>query len=252
MKKLLIFGGTSEEHALVRALAPLGLDITLCVASDYGRLMAPAGHNMRVETGRLDLLQIRELLRREGFVGVVDATHPYAVEATKNIRAAAFESGVSYFRLLRDKSVPKSAVIAATVQDAAEKLNGTSGNVLLTTGSKELAAFTAVRDFKNRLYPRVLPTAESLGACMRHGFLPNHIIAMHGPFSQELNIALMRQFDIKTLVTKDGGALGGFPEKVGAAEELGAGLIVIRRPEEDGLTLGEVVTGVAKLLEVTA
>lgn len=252
MKKLLIFGGTSEEHALLHALAPFDLNITLCVASDYGRHMAPAGdQRLQVKTGRMDLIQIQELIRGEGFFCVVDATHPYAVDVTKNLKAAAAQSGIHYLRLLRERSIPERAAVVATMQEAAEKLNETSGNVLLTTGSKELSVFTGVRDFENRLYPRVLPTVESISACRANGFLPNHIIAMHGPFSKELNVALMRQFDIRIIVTKDGGSLGGFPEKLSAARELNADVIVIRRPEEDGLTLGQVVAGVSNLLEVT-
>ena len=58
---------------------------------------------------------------------------------------------------------------------------------------------------------------------------------MQGPFSREMNTATIRQYDIRWLVTKDGGAAGGFPEKAAAARETGAGLLVLRRPEEDGL-----------------
>ena len=42
------------------------------------------------------------------------------------------------------------------------------------------------------------------------------------------------QFSIRWLVTKDGGAAGGFEEKVRAAEKNGVQMVVIRRPKEDG------------------
>jgi precorrin-6x reductase len=92
---------------------------------------------------------------------------------------------------------------------------------------------------------------DSIEACLSHGFRSSHIIAMHGPFSKELNMAMMRQLDIKTLVTKDGGKPGGFTEKLEAVRELGAEMIVIGRPAEDadGLPLGEVVDRIAALLE---
>ena len=51
-----------------------------------------------------------------------------------------------------------------------------------------------------------------------------------------MNAATIRQYEIRWLVTKDGGAPGGFPEKSEAAKETGAGLVVLRRPEEDGLS----------------
>ena len=44
----------------------------------------------------------------------------------------------------------------------------------------------------------------------------------------------LRQFGIRWLVTKDGGAEGGFAEKAAAAADAGARLVVIRRPAEEG------------------
>ncbi|HOB29530.1 MAG TPA: precorrin-6A reductase [Bacillota bacterium] len=250
MKKLLLFGGTSEERGLIEALALYPVAITLCVASDYGRARWPEeDERLSVYAGRIDAKQMAELIRREGFFCTIDATHPYAVEVSANIKAAAKETKIPYLRLLREKSKTGGSMVVSSVQAAAEILGELKGAALITTGSKELAAFTAVPDFKKRLYPRVLPTVESIERCLELGFPPGHIIAMQGPFSKELNIALMRQFEIKTMVTKDGGKYGGFPEKLAAAEQLGASLIVVRRPEEQGLTQGELIQKLSKLLE---
>ena len=57
---------------------------------------------------------------------------------------------------------------------------------------------------------------------------------MQGPFSHRLNLALMEQLSIAILVTKDGGKAGGMPEKLSAAREHGAAVVVIRRPPEAG------------------
>ena len=57
---------------------------------------------------------------------------------------------------------------------------------------------------------------------------------MQGPFGKELNIALMHQFAIRWLVTKDGGNPGGFAEKLEAARVCGVRSIVIRRPADQG------------------
>ena len=63
---------------------------------------------------------------------------------------------------------------------------------------------------------------------------------MQGPFSKELNVALLKQYHIKTLVTKDTGGYGGFREKAEAAREAGCALLVVERPRaETGLTLEE-------------
>lgn len=81
----------------------------------------------------------------QGAALCVDATHPYAVEATKNIRAAANAAGVEYHRLLRAAStLPAGSVVLGSAAQAAQYLAATQGNVLLTTGAKELAAFAGL------------------------------------------------------------------------------------------------------------
>ena len=57
---------------------------------------------------------------------------------------------------------------------------------------------------------------------------------MQGPFSRELNEAMLKQFHIAYFVTKDGGGPGGFDAKVVAARAAGAQLILIRRPADAG------------------
>ena len=109
----------------------------------------------------------------------------------------------------------------------------------MATGAKELAQFAAIPP--ERLYPRVLPTLESIAACEAANIPHRNIIAMQGPFSFALNQAMMEQFHIRWLVTKDGGAAGGFDEKAAAASAAGAQLVVIRRPPEQGETAEEVL-----------
>ena len=60
------------------------------------------------------------------------------------------------------------------------------------------------------------------------------LTTMQGPFSEELNRAIIRQYRIRYLVSKDGGVPGGFPEKAAACRETGTELILLRRPEESG------------------
>lgn len=249
MTKLLIFGGTSEEHGLIEALSPFQVEVTLCVASDYGKMMVPANRpGLEVLTGRLDKAQMTALMTC-GFLCVIDSTHPYATEVTKNIKAAAVEAKIPYLRLMRERSTLGNATVVGSPQEAAVLLNDSTGNVLLTTGSKDLTVFTAVSNYRERLYARVLPTTESIDAALSNGYQSSHIIAMHGPFSKELNVALMQQFDIKTIVTKDGGIPGGFPAKMEAAAELNAALIVIERPADDGLSETDIIARISSLLE---
>ena len=61
---------------------------------------------------------------------------------------------------------------------------------------------------------------------------------MQGPFSKELNAAMIRQLDCKYLVTKMSGDAGGFQDKIDAARECGCVPVVIGRPlKEEGISV---------------
>ncbi len=247
---LLLFAGTADGRELALKLAALPAKITLSVATEYGRsLLSDLPDAVRVACGRMDQRAMREFFRRENPQAIIDATHPYAREAGRNIRAAAAAEGLPYFRLLRPQTLVEGCEIVPHAEAAAAVLRQDDGPVLLTVGVKELAAFTVLPNFADRFYVRVLPSVESLRECERLGFANKRVIAMQGPFSRELNVALLRQFGIKTLVTKDGGAAGGMPEKLAAAAEFGARVVVMGRPEAEvgGLTAEEICAAVARL-----
>lgn len=229
--RMVIFSGTTEGRELSAATVALGIETTVCVATEYGRDVQESVPGAAIHTGRLDVPGMARVL--QGADLCVDATHPYAAEASRNIREAAQSAGVPYRRLLRKESdLPDGCLCAGSAEEAARLLEGREGNILLTTGAKELSAFAALGG--HRLFPRVLPSVESLASCESAGIPRANIIAMQGPFPYDLNLALLRRFSIRFLVTKDGGAPGGFAEKVRAAQDAGALLVVIRRPTDDG------------------
>ena len=203
--EVLLFGGTAEGRELARWLLDQKIPTLVCVATDYGETLLPAGAEAHV--GRMDRGEMEALMTSRSFTHVVDATHPYAVEVTANIKAAAEGAGLPLLRLVRQSDGEDLCHKAENMAGAAYMLERLPGNVLLTTGSKELDAF-AKPGLVERCYPRVLPTLDSLDRCLKLGFSPKNIICMQGPFSKELNVALLKQYDIKTLVTKDTGGEG--------------------------------------------
>ncbi len=242
---LLLFGGTAEGRALAEWLLAQKIACTVCVATEYGETLLPQGLDVR--TGRLDRAGMAALMR--DCTLVVDATHPYAAVATETIRAAAAETGAPLLRLLRRSDAEDGCIKAKTMGEAADLLETLPGNVLLTTGSKELDRF-ARPGLVERCYPRVLPMPGSLERCLTLGYPPAHIICMQGPFSKALNVALLKQYDVKTLVTKDTGGYGGFREKAEAAKEAGCALLVVERPtSETGLSLEEIEIEIGKKIE---
>ena len=225
-------------RALAEWMAVRGIPHTVCVATEYGETLLPAGEKAHV--GRMDSGEMEALMRAGGYSLTVDATHPYAVEVTEHIRAAAEAAGLPVLRLVRQSDGGELCRRAKDMAGAADMLEQMPGHVLLTTGSKELHHF-ARPGLAERCYPRVLPMADSLERCLTLGFPPKNIICMQGPFSRELNVALLRQYHIQTLVTKDTGGYGGFREKAEAAREAGCALLVVERPSrETGLTLEEI------------
>ena len=164
--KVLVFGGTTEGRLLARELSALGAQVTVSVATALGAEELRGVPPLTVCVGRKDARQMRKML--PGFAVCVDATHPYAAEASGNIRAACLAAGVPYRRLLRGASaLPPDSVVVPDAPAAARWLAGTQGNILLATGAKELAAFAGLD--AERLYPRVLPTHEGLAACEAAG-----------------------------------------------------------------------------------
>lgn len=233
MYKLCVFAGTTEGRELVELLEGQPVAVTACVATEYGETLLTARENLTISAGRLRREEMEALLRREGFDLVVDATHPYAQEVTEHIAGACQGTETAYLRLLREEQgLPAGALWAPDAAGAAALLADRPGNILLTTGSKELGRFASIPGFAQRTYARVLPMEASLRACEAAGLSPAHILAMQGPFSREMNLAMLRAVSAAWLVTKEGGAAGGFQEKAEAAAEAGAGLVVIGRPPQ--------------------
>ena len=231
--KILVFSGTSDGRRLSRKLADSGAEVTVCVATDYGMEEQGTYDGVRVLTGRRNADEMATLMT--GYALCIDATHPYAVLASDNIRSACAKTGVPYRRLLRSACDAENAIFVSGAAEAAAALARTEGNILLAIGSKELSAFCGLNPV--RLFPRVLPSHDAIAACEAADIPHRNIIAMQGPFTRELNTALIRQKNIAFLVTKDGGKEGGFPEKAAAAKETGVVLIVLRRPEEEGVSM---------------
>ena len=242
MIKALLFAGTTEGREIAQGCRGKDIELTVSVATAYGETLIEPADNVHVVSGRKDRNGIAALIRDTGADLVIDATHPYAAEVTKTLRAVCEAEAVEYLRVLRkeDHEDQKGCVLVDDTHGAVDYLNTAQGNVLLTVGSKELAAYTEVNDWKNRLYARVLPLPASAEIAFSLGFEGSHLICMQGPFPQALNEAMLRALDIRYMITKDTGAAGGFGEKLRAAKVCGVTPVVIRRPlQEEGVSVAD-------------
>ena len=253
MYKAIVFAGTTEGYALCEFLAENRVSVYACAATEYGGSLLQENEFLHVSAGRLKTEDMEELFRKENPEIVLDATHPYAAEVTKNIRTACESAGVLYQRILRPEGEKNSeAIYVESTEEAAAFLSGTEGNIFLTTGSKELTKFTGIPDYKERLFARVLSIPSVIRSCAELGIEGKHLIGMQGPFSAEINEAMLRQFQCSYLVTKDTGLAGGFPEKMEACQRCGVTPVIIGRPlKEEGLSLQDARVFLSKMFGFT-
>ena len=253
MYKAIVFAGTTEGYALCEFLAENRVSVYACAATEYGGSLLQENEFLHVCAGRLKTEDMEELFRKENPEIVLDATHPYAAEVTKNIRTACESAGVLYQRILRPEGEKNSeAIYVESTEEAAAFLSGTEGNIFLTTGSKELAKFTGIPDYKERLFARVLSIPSVIRSCAEFGIEGKHLIGMQGPFSAEINEAMLRQFQCSYLVTKDTGLAGGFPEKMEACQRCGVTPVIIGRPlKEEGLSMQDARVFLSKMFGFT-
>ena len=164
MKKIVLFAGTTEGHRLCECFVQNKWQAEVFVATEYGREILPQAPNLHIHAGRLDMKQIYSQLTQIRPVCVLDATHPYADEVTKNIKEACQTAGFPYIRILREntdmtENVTGSAKahirVADSMREAVDLLNDKpylEKNILLTTGSKHLPDYTKIQDYQNRAY----------------------------------------------------------------------------------------------------
>ena len=248
MIKVLIFAGTTEGRQLATVLSENGVSCIVCVATEYGKQTMPELEKVDLRTGRLSPKEMAELIAEEKVAAVVDATHPFAMEVSRNIRESVGQ--VPYIRLKRDTGHENTDNVRVfeSIEECVNALRKTQGRILLTTGSKELLAFCQDKDIKDRLVVRVLPGMESLELCHKAGIPGARIIAMQGPFSKEINRALIKQYDIQTLVTKESGRAGGLTEKLEAAAECGIETLLIGNPDrEEGFNQSQVLEKLSQI-----
>ncbi len=241
MASILIFAGTTEGRKIAEYLRGHAPEVYVCTATAYGKELVEDGENIHVLAGRLDVAGMEELAKGCQAELVIDATHPFAMEVSKNIRAMCEKTNISCVRVLREGfEGSENAVWVKNITEAAAYLADKKGNILITTGSKELDPYTRIPDYRRRCFLRVLSTREAVEHAVEKGFEGKHLIAMQGPFSERMNEQLLAHVNARYLVTKDSGKNGGFQEKIEAARKAGAVSVVIGRPQESGLPLKEV------------
>ncbi|MEG0310648.1 MAG: precorrin-6A reductase [Eubacterium sp.] len=241
---ILVLGGTYDSRKLTEALLDEGYRVLYSSVTEYNVKSLPENDHLGTVIGKLEQEGLYNLIINHKIKTCVDATHPYAGEVSLNAINACSKAKIDYFRMERPRLIDDGANILGfdTYEEAVKYLNKKEGKILLTTGSRQLEYYESIS--KERLVIRVLPTSSVLKKCEDLGYKPKSIIAMQGPFSYQTNINMIREYNIRYLVTKDSGDVGGVAEKINAASDCDVQVVFIKRPTIDYPTVCSDIKGV--------
>jgi len=232
---ILVIGGTSEGRAIAGELSGKGAGVLVSTATGYGSELA-ARDGLETVRGRLNSREMADLIVSRAIRVVVDASHPFAMEVSRNAAGACRAAGALYIRYARPPGeIPADPLVipVENYQEAASRACELGGTIFLASGGKTAGLFCrTAAELGRRVVVRVIPDPGVIREVLDLGVGPGDLVAMQGPFSEELNLALLRHYRAGVLVTKESGREGGLEEKLSAARKLGLPVVLIRRPPE--------------------
>lgn len=249
---ILVIGGTHDAYEIACHINEDMDNVILSLATEYGYETYSQRFKGPIAYGRKNKEEFKTFILEKDISAVVDATHPYALEVSRNAEKACRELSIPYIRYERpacdiDYS---NMILCDSFKEAGIKAEELKGNILLTTGSKNIKEIISNIKDKKRIKVRVLPMSESILKLESLGLNADNIIAMKGPFSEEMNYLIMKEFEISIMICKDSGAAGGLYEKLKAAYNAGVKVIMVNRPKSNGeetiYTMGDVLNFLQK------
>ncbi|PSJ30849.1 cobalt-precorrin-6A reductase [Peptostreptococcus russellii] len=235
---ILVLGGTSDSLKICDRLSEIGIsDFILSVATEFGRELAES-HAKEIVNGKMDKEEMVDFIKENEIRQVIDATHPYAVEVSRNAIDACEEADIKYIRFERKSLLEEikyqGEFVVDTIEEACNMIMNHEEweNVFIAIGSKNLGTYVKLLKSKT-LTARVLPTSDVLRNCEAMGLNADNILAIKGPFSKEINVAILKHAKVDVVITKESGFAGGFLDKVEACEEVGIPIIIIKRKTID-------------------
>jgi precorrin-6A/cobalt-precorrin-6A reductase len=221
---ILLLGGTSEASRLADELARMpGITATLSLA---GRTRAAASSPLAARTGGFGGIDgLEHYLRQEAVDLVVDATHPFATQISRNAAAACAKANVPLLAVERPawvKTAGDNWSEHASAEDAIAALPTASTTVFSALGRSSVPLLCAKPQHRYviRVVDPIIPPPELADAI---------VIAARGPFRMEDDIALFREHRIACILAKNSGGDAAYA-KVEAARYLGLPIHMVQRP----------------------
>ena len=236
--------GTGEGREILSFINKYTDEIVVSTATEYGYEIYKEFKAKHFNYKPLNEEEFKELIKKFGITVFVDATHPYASEVSKTLINVCKEMKIDYIRYERksffdnlsrnniEKEGSKEDVIfVEAYEELQEVFNKIEGNILNTTGSNNALKIESLKGENNRIIHRILPSPKIISKLLDNGISMENIIAIKGPFGLEINNGIIKEYNIKALITKDSGEEGGMKEKIDSALLNNVKIIVIKRPK---------------------
>jgi precorrin-6A/cobalt-precorrin-6A reductase len=215
--RILLLGGVTEALAIARRLGPQH------VYSLAGIGRVPQDLQCQVRVGGFGGAEgLASYLREAGITLLIDATHPYAAQISRNAASAARIAGIPCWALRRPAWQAQAGDDWREVEDWAALIEALKPfrRPLFTLGREPLQHL-------DEIPPEQFWTLRALEACP--GNERCEVIGARGPFHIEDERALVRRRRIDVLISKNSGSVATEP-KLEVARELNVPVLILKRP----------------------
>ncbi|MGL6106625.1 precorrin-6A reductase [Romboutsia sp.] len=250
---ILVLGGTSDSLEICDLINEHeDLPYTLSVTTSYGEELAKK-HTKNVVLGKMSKVDMMKFMNQNKINKIIDATHPYAIEVSKNAIDCAKDLNIDYIRYERKSLIEdisyENKYIVGSIEEGCKIAREKGNNIFIGTGSKNLSQIIDYIPDRN-LIVRVLPTTEVIASCENLGLNADNIIAMKGPFSKSINEAFYKHYNVDMVITKESGSAGGFLEKITACEKLNIPVVIVKREKLDYPQIINEIKQIEKILSL--
>ena len=224
MTQVLLLGGTFDAYLLSTRLHEAGIQAIYSYAGATQTRRQPALPSRVGGFGGVEGLM--HYLREQQISHVIDATHPFAAQMSRNAIAACKALGIPLLSMERPAWQAQAGDQWTHVPDmaaAAAALPSRRKNVFLAIGRKQLPAFSDQAGLHHFLLRVIDPVGVALPAsnCT--------LLIARGPFQLEGELALLQQHAIACVVSKNAGGTDTYA-KLEAARQLQIPVIMVDRP----------------------
>ncbi len=223
-RRLLILGGTGEARTVAESAAQMpGLAVTTSLA---GRTRAPTAPEGELRSGGFGGANgLAGWLRHDATDAMIDATHPFAAEISRNAADACAALGVPRLVLCRPPWRAQEGdrwIEADTPAEAADALAGNARRVFLSIGSGAIEAFSHLADIQ--FLVRMVDAPETPLPLNDYS-----VVTGRGPFETAAETQLLRDHRIDHVVSRNSGGEATYA-KIEAARTLALPVVMLRRP----------------------